>query len=47
MGDNIKRDLSETDREAVVDWMHLAQERDRWRVLLNTAKNLLFREFLD
>jgi hypothetical protein len=37
--DNIKMDL----REKVfgdVDWIHLAQDRDRWRALVNTAMNL-------
>jgi len=24
-----------------VDWMHLAQNRERWRVFVNTAMNLL------
>jgi hypothetical protein len=23
-----------------VDWMHLAQDRDRWRVLVDTVRNL-------
>jgi hypothetical protein len=23
-----------------VDWMHLAEDRDRWRTLVNTAMNL-------
>jgi len=26
----------------VVDWIHLAQNRDQWRVLVNTVKNLRF-----
>jgi hypothetical protein len=37
--DNIKMDL----REIVfgnVDWIHLAQDRDRWRPLVNTVMNL-------
>jgi len=29
-GDNIRKDLTEADRE-LVDWMHLVQNRDRWR----------------
>jgi hypothetical protein len=37
--DNILMDL----REIVfgdVDWIHLAQDRDRWRALVNTVMNL-------
>jgi hypothetical protein len=37
--DNIKMDL----REIVcgdVDWIHWAQDRDRWRALVNTVMNL-------
>jgi hypothetical protein len=37
--DNIKMDL----REIVfgyVDWIHLAQDRDRWLALVNTVTNL-------
>jgi hypothetical protein len=36
--DNIKMDI----REIVfgdVDWIHLAQDRDRWRALVNTVMN--------
>jgi hypothetical protein len=39
--DNIKMDL----REIVfgdVDWIHWAQDRDRWRALVNTVMNLRF-----
>jgi len=25
----------------VVDWMHLAQNRDQWQAVVNTAMNLL------
>jgi hypothetical protein len=37
--DNIKMDL----REIVlgdVDWIHWAQDRDRWQALVNTVMNL-------
>jgi len=36
--DNIKMDLREVG--GVGDWMELAQDRDRWRALVNTAMNL-------
>ena len=35
--DNIKMDLQEVG--GVGDWMGLAQDRDRWRALLNTVMN--------
>jgi hypothetical protein len=34
--DNIKMDL----REISVDWIDLAQDRGRWRALVNTVMNL-------
>jgi hypothetical protein len=37
--DNIRTDLMELEGE-IVDWMHLAQDRDQWRVLENTVMNL-------
>jgi hypothetical protein len=37
--DNIKMDLREIGFGAV-DWIHLAQDRDRWRDLVNTVMNL-------
>jgi hypothetical protein len=37
--DNIRMDLREIVWE-VVDWMHLALDRDQWRVLMNTVMNL-------
>jgi hypothetical protein len=37
--DNIKIDLGETGFEDV-DWIHLAQDGDSWRALLNTVMNL-------
>jgi hypothetical protein len=37
--DNIKMDLWEIGF-GDVDWIHLAQDRDRWRALVNTVMNL-------
>ena len=37
--DNIKMDLREV--EGVGDWVELAQDRDRWRALLNRVTNFL------
>jgi hypothetical protein len=37
--DNIKMDLRETGF-GDVDWIHWAQDRDRWRALVNTVVNL-------
>jgi len=37
--DNIRIDLGEIVWE-VVDWIHLAQDRDHWRAPVNTAMNL-------
>jgi hypothetical protein len=39
MEDNIKIDLKEIGWEGV-DWMHLTQDRDQWRNLVNTVMNL-------
>jgi hypothetical protein len=39
---NIRRYLRETGWE-VVDWLHLAQDRDQWRVAANTVINLRLR----
>jgi hypothetical protein len=36
---NIRKDLREIDLE-FVDWMHLAQDRDKWRTVVNTVMNL-------
>jgi hypothetical protein len=38
--DNIKMDLQEVGR-GCVEWIDLAQDRDRWRALLNAVMNLL------
>jgi hypothetical protein len=37
--DNIKMDLGEIGF-GDVDWIHFAQDRDRWRALVNTVMNL-------
>ena len=37
--DNIKMDLEEVGR-GCGDWMELAQDRDMWRVLVNTSMNV-------
>ena len=36
--DNIKMNLQEMER-CCVDWMELAQDRDRWRALVSTVMN--------
>jgi hypothetical protein len=36
---NIKIDLTEIGRDDL-DWIDLAQDRDQWRTLVNTAMNL-------
>jgi hypothetical protein len=36
--DNIKMDLREIGWDGM-DWIHLAQDRDQWRVLVNTVTN--------
>jgi hypothetical protein len=38
---NIKMDLREIG-SGDVDWIHLAQDRDRWRALVNTVMSLRF-----
>jgi hypothetical protein len=37
--DRLKMDIGETGWEGV-EWIHLAQDRDRWQVLVNTWLNL-------
>jgi hypothetical protein len=37
--DNIKMDLREVECDSI-DWIDLAQDRDRWRALVNTVMNL-------
>jgi hypothetical protein len=37
--DNIRMDITETGCEGV-DWMHLAQDRNQWQVLVNTVINI-------
>jgi hypothetical protein len=37
--DNIRKDLMETGWE-IVDWTHLAQDRDQWRTVVNTTMEL-------
>jgi hypothetical protein len=38
--DNIRMDLKKIGWEGV-DWMHLAQDWDQWRAVMNTVTNLL------
>ena len=38
MGDNIKMDVQEVGCRGI-DWIDLAQDRDRWRALVNAVMN--------
>jgi hypothetical protein len=42
---NIKMDLREIGWDGM-DWIDLAQDRDRWRALVNTVMNLKFHKLL-
>jgi hypothetical protein len=39
--DNIKIDLRDIGWDGM-DWIHLAQDRDQWRALVNTVMNIRF-----
>jgi hypothetical protein len=41
MGVLIRMELREIEWEGV-DWMHLAQDRDQWRTVVNTVMKLQF-----
>jgi hypothetical protein len=43
VGDNIKMDCREIEWSAV-DGIHMAQDRDQWRALVNTIMNLRFKK---
>jgi hypothetical protein len=38
--DNIKMDLRKVGWGGGIDWIDLAQDRDRWRALVNAVMNL-------
>jgi hypothetical protein len=37
--DNIEMDLTEIRRDSM-DWIHLVEDREQWKVLVNTVMNL-------
>jgi len=39
MGNNIRTDLNEVGWEDV-DWIHLTQDRDQWRAVVNSVMKL-------
>ena len=41
--DNIKMDFQEVGWGGGMDWVDLAQDRDRWRVLMTVVKNRRFK----
>jgi hypothetical protein len=43
--DNIKMNLRDI-RWGVMDWIDMAQDRDKWRALVNTVINLRFHKML-
>jgi hypothetical protein len=43
---NIKMDLREI-RWGGMDWIHLAQDKDRWRAFMNMVTNLGFHNMLE
>jgi hypothetical protein len=39
--DNIKMELQKIGGRGVMDWIDVAQDRDRWWAVVNVLKNLL------